>query len=289
MVTFQHWFLPVFSIENTELKSFFLSEIQQQYEGYLNTPLLWSGINAFDIEQFELTSHKTTVFSESSSKNLRLGKLVERFVSHELKQHSSIKVIVENLQIQKNQQTIGEIDCILKHENQLVHLEIVYKFYLYDPDTSDEINRWIGPNKRDSLSQKLNKLTNKQFPLLFHQATKKYLNLFDLDPHKITQKVLFKAQLFVPLGMLNNTFDMINNQCISGCYVRFEELTAFESFKFYIPSKRNWLCNVSANTRWISYQNFTIELQSFLAQKFAPLCWLKRPNGEMSKFFVVWW
>ena len=56
--------------------------------------------------------------------------------------------------------------------NQLIHLEVSYKFYLYDENLGKlESEKWIGPNKRDSLVQKTAKLKSKQLPILFHKET----------------------------------------------------------------------------------------------------------------------
>ena len=42
-------------------------------------------------------------------------------------------VLSENIQIQENvNQTIGELDCLFLDESQPIHLEIQFKFYLYD-------------------------------------------------------------------------------------------------------------------------------------------------------------
>ena len=131
-------------------------DLQLQYEGYLQTPFLWNGKGVFDFQQFSNKIPKTSSYSNETAQKLRLGKLVERFVSYELQQDSSIQIIAENIQIQQEKITIGELDCILFKNKTPIHLEIVYKFYLYDTTVGySEIERWIGPNRRDSLLQKL--------------------------------------------------------------------------------------------------------------------------------------
>jgi len=57
----------------------------------------------------------------------------------------------------------------LWENNKPIHLEIIYKFYLYDPSIGlTQLDHWIGPNRRDSLVKKLTKLKQKQLPLLYH-------------------------------------------------------------------------------------------------------------------------
>jgi len=91
-------------------------DIQLQYEGFLNTPLLWKSDTIFGLKQFELPNKKPTSFEGNIRKNLRLGKRVERFVENEFRNHKSISVLAENTQIQNGTLTVGELDFIIKHE-----------------------------------------------------------------------------------------------------------------------------------------------------------------------------
>ena len=79
-------------------------DIQLQYEGFLNTPLLWKSEAVFGLKQFEISITKPTTFEGIIQKKLRLGKRVERFVNEELKQQENIQILLENVQIQ-NQKT----------------------------------------------------------------------------------------------------------------------------------------------------------------------------------------
>lgn len=265
-------------------------DIQLQYEGFLNTPLLWKKNSVFGLTQFEISTEKTHQFNSSSKLEIRLGKRVEQFSFFSFEQDETINILSENIQIQDGKRTVGEIDCLLQKNEQPIHIEIVYKFYLYDKSVGKtEIEHWIGPNRRDSFFQKLTKLKDKQLPLLQNEHSKKYLDTLQLVPEQIKQNVYFKAQLFVPLNELNKTFPSINNKCISGFYIQYQELSQFDNCKFHIPTKVNWLQEVQKNTNWLNYLNFETQLQVFLSQQSAPLCWIKYPNGTIKKFFVVWW
>jgi len=265
-------------------------DIQLQYEGFLNTPLLWENDEIFELSQFEISTEKTHQFNSSAKPEIRLGKRVEQFSFFSFEQDKTINILSENIQIQDGKRTVGEIDCLLLKDEHPIHIEIVYKFYLYDKSIGNtEIEHWIGPNRRDSFFQKLTKLKDKQLPLLQNEHSKKYLENLQLVPEKINQNVYFKAQLFVPLSKLNKIFPLINNDCISGFYIYSQELSQFEDCKFHIPTKINWLQEVQKNTNWLNFTNFKTQLQVFLSQESAPLCWLKHPNGTTQKFFVVWW
>lgn len=116
--------------------------------------------------------------------NVRLGHIAERVVGQAIKVSENYEVLFENIQILEGKNTIGEIDFILREveTEQVIHLELAYKFYLYDPDISDTpIDNWIGPNRNDSLVEKLEKLKQKQFPLLHHPASKEVFEKVDVS------------------------------------------------------------------------------------------------------------
>ncbi|MCD8432622.1 DUF1853 family protein [Tenacibaculum finnmarkense genomovar ulcerans] len=274
-----------------------LKDLQLQYEGFLKTPFLWNGKGVFDLQQFEINATKTASFLVEITKIPRLGKLVERFVSFEFKQDKRLQIIAENIQIQQEKITLGELDCLLLKDKKPIHVEIIYKFYLYDISASNtEIERWIGPNKKDSLVQKLTKLKEKQLPLLYSKQCENYLKTLNLEAKNLEQQLYFKAQLFVPLNDFkqenhkeNIKFPLINNDCIIGFYVTLQQLNQFKDYKFYIPTKHNWLVQPHSNTNWLNFNDFITNLQPLLSQERAPLCWLKKSNGELLKFFVIWW
>ncbi|MEX1382947.1 DUF1853 family protein, partial [Lutibacter sp.] len=264
--------------------------IQSQYEGFFNTPQLWKNNDVFGLQQFELSKIKNTTFEGVLQKNQRLGKRVESFLSHQLKLDASIKILVENTQIQNKKITVGELDFLIETPKKRIHLEVIYKFYLFDASVGEtKLEHWIGPNRRDSLVSKLNKLKDKQLPLLYNPFTKPLLTKLNLKTEIIQQQVLFKAQLFIPFQTNNTEVKPLNNNCIKGFYIHFNELQQFNSCKFYIPSKINWLQEIQTQTKWQSFEQFVQTIEAFLNQKSAPLCWLKHPNGETEKFFVVWW
>ena len=262
---------------------------QLQFEGFLATEHLW--LNSLNnLEQFVLPKQNTIVIDFYNDKNLRFGKWVERLVSFQLSQYDEIEILAENIQIQDDKITLGEIDCILSYNNQPIHLEIIFKYYLYDKSVGNtEIERWIGPNRRDSFIQKVDKLSKKQLPLLHHPKTEPYLKELKLSSKTIKQQVYFKAQLFVPLSDFGNEFPVINNSCIQGFYIYFNDLQMFNDCKFYIPNKHDWLIIPHTNVNWLSYNRYVDVLKTYIDQKNAPLCWLKKRNGELFKFFVVWW
>lgn len=264
--------------------------LHQNFEGYLRTPLLWNNNALYGLKQCFLSDYVFCDFNEKVPENLRLGQLVERFVMHQIKYSTPpLRLLAANITIIDNKRTVGEIDALLMSENGPIHLEIAYKFYLYDPDFgNDELSHWIGPNRKDNLIQKLNKLKNRQLPLLYHSETQKVLDDLNLIPNDIEQLVLFKAQLFVPIDYQNDIFFKLNPKCVKGFYIKPDDLQQFKAFQFYIPEKTDWLMDVDENVKWINYDDFVINIKKWLDKHIAPLCWLNK-NGVFSKFFVIWW
>ena len=265
------------------------NEKNLQYKGFLNTPKLWGNAPVLGLQQINLPVVQATALSETDLPK-RLGHRVEQFVFEELKAINTCEIVATNLQIIEDKITLGEIDCLLQYEPTPIHLEIIYKFYLYDESVgTSAIEHWIGPNRKDSFIDKLTKLKQKQLPLLQHPFTQNCLTKIGVNTKSIKQQVYFKAQLFVPIKRLKQRFNIINNNCIAGFYVHYNQLSPFKNNTFYIPSKLDWLVTPHQKVTWLNFQEFEKSLSPYMLKKQAPMCWLKHPNGKMQKFFVVWW
>lgn len=266
-----------------------LNNLQRNFEGYLNTPILWSEDDIYGLEPYLLRHSAPKPFEEPLDLHLRLGKMVEQFVFHQLLADLSSNVLATNIQIQDGKRTIGELDAILTTETGPVHMEIIYKFYVYDPDEGEtEISHWIGPNRKDALDQKLSKLIEKQLPLLYHPKTKPLLERLGVNLCEIKQVVLFKAQLFLPLEFKKTVFHKLNPECVIGFYINRAQLHRFKNAQFFIPEKRDWIMDCHESVAWMDAVNFTTEVNMWLDKNRSPLCWVKE-GKSIQKFFVVWW
>jgi len=264
------------------------NDFQKQFIGFSKTPHLFkSEING--LVPYLESPYKTIVFNKAINPKIRLGLRVERFVSEELKLNPEIHILIENYQVQENKHTIGELDCLLLKNKSPVHIEIQFKYYLIDPRLGgSEINQCIGPMRRDTLNEKLSKLKNKQLPLLFARETKPLLDRLNLLASNFEQYIYFKAQLFTPYGTTMELKEL-NPNCIYGFYFNYAELSRFKDCKFYKPQKTDWLVDLSPNVDWLSYNGILPQLKQYELEKYAPLLWLKYPNGELTKCFVVPW
>jgi hypothetical protein len=264
---------------------------QLRYEGYLATSQLWINNEINDLHQFQLKEKtKNIEYNNSFINEKRIGKLIEYFVFHELKGIKKINLLKSNIQISSNKITIGEIDVLLNYLKRNIHLEIIFKFYLYDDKIeSTEINRWIGPNRSDSLLKKINKLKNKQLPILYNKYTLPILNELGIDVNSVIQKVYFKSQLFIPYNLRNKKFNIINNQCIKGYYHKENELKILEkNTLFYIPEKLDWLVEPNKHVKWLNKDEFMNEINLKIEYKGSQLCWTSL-NGDLNKIFVINW
>nr|WP_321226369.1 DUF1853 family protein [uncultured Psychroserpens sp.] len=269
--------------------NFSQQHLQALYQAYCKTHLLWQNADVNNLKQLEIPSDYDLLFLRKLERRLRLGQLAEQFVFNQLETCQTTKILAENIQIQKNKQTLGELDTLLVIDKQPIHLEIIYKFYVYDDRLGDlEIEKWIGPNRKDSLIEKLNKLQEKQLPLLYSQDCKSHLKQLELDHYSFNQNVLFKAQLFVPYQNKVD-FKLINKDCVCGFYINISQLETFQNHLFYIPSKLDWFLEPHEKVDWLEFSNFRSESKAFLDNNQSPLFWLKNETSELSKGFLVWW
>ena len=120
-----------------------------------------------------------------------LGKQAEYCFTHALNQSNRYQVIASTLQIQGEVATLGEIDYLIydRKKEQVCHIELACKFYLYDPTFKTQEARWIGPNRKDTLADKLRKLKQKQFPMLFASETEQVLMSLGITADSVVQQL----------------------------------------------------------------------------------------------------
>lgn len=219
------------------------------------------------------------------------GKRMEQLLKHAILASERYDVIAENIQIIENNLTIGELDFILHDlaQNRLIHLELAVKFYVYDPTLPEEMQRWIGPNRRDSLVRKLDKLKSHQFPLIYRPETQSTLQNLDLPDLPITQALCFKTMLFVPEGQQTFTPEVVSPNALSGTWIRYSDFHHLRGNSFYLPEKPEWICDLSSNKTWNDLEQVRVEIEDLISRKRSPMCWMKYPDGQTERFFVVWW
>jgi hypothetical protein len=262
-----------------------------RYQGYAATPPLWKGSSISQFKQIEIAHNVEIIENSIVFKNQRLGKLVEEFVFYQLQQLDAVTWICDTLQIQNGKRTVGEIDALYIDEGRPIHLEIVYKFYLYDSleNYNQPLAYWIGPNRKDSLLYKLDKLHSKQFPILYSEFTKTSLDTYNLDLKNIEQRLCFKAQLFLPYDGGEINLSPLNAICIAGFYIAFNKIEVFKNLKFYIPNKLDWLILPHQNVQWLDYATAIPCIKNEINKERSPLIWLKSKTEIPDKCFITFW
>ncbi len=261
----------------------------QRINSILNTSNLDSsitGLQTFNLSELNLPREPDFPLPN----NLRLGHLTERIVSELIKSSTNYKVLYENVQLIEDKITLGEIDFIIENEatNQRIHLELAYKFYLFDPSISSElINNWIAPNKNNSLQGMLKKLKRKQFPLLYHPAAQAKLNTIEIN--ELSQAVCLMANLFIPYAYKAN-FEPAYQKAIKGYYLNMDSLISLDNSEksYYVPSKKEWGMEPAGNENWTDFNDIEKDIRANMKEERAVLCWQKCDNSY-SAFFIVWW
>lgn len=273
-----------------------MNNLHTQFLGYMNTPSLFKELHG--LKQFTLDINEITNFDLTKleiTKKLTLGSRVERFLEFYINQSKNYELIKNNIQIIKNKHTFGELDFIIydKKEEKYIHIEHVYKFYLYDDSIENEIDRYIGPNKNDTFVKKLAKLKNKQLPLLYKDETKEYLD--DIDLNSFEQKICFKGKIYLPFHLVNQNknIPIIDNACVQGFYLKREEFITqkrFRSLEYILPDKFDWVSDPDTNETWVSFDEIIEEIDLILSREKSPLVWLLDiENNTTKSFFVTWW
>ena len=96
----------------------------------------------------------------------QVGRYFETLVSYWLRHIRRLEIVSESQTIFDGNRSIGEIDFIFYDEQRrLTHWEVAVKFYLHLSNADLATCPFIGPNARDTLDRKIQKLLQHQLPL----------------------------------------------------------------------------------------------------------------------------
>ena len=209
----------------------------------------------------------------------RLGIYFEALFAFWVKQGKQDKVhsfdmVIKNHQINDGKTTIGELDFLLmNHEEVYTHVETAVKFYLLNTNVNDTIEKnknwssWIGPNARDRLDIKLQKLIEHQLPLLNNVDVKKDATLNKTINKKIRSKHFLCGRFYLPIDSLQQLAELplrndlphnANSKALTGVWLsKSQWLRSSLSSYHWIPLKKTeWMTGVSMSerkTRQVSY------------------------------------
>jgi len=244
---------------------------------------------------FELPKNSNVPFTEEIPPSLVLGKRAERFFDFAIKQSSRYQMKAQNLQVIHEKKTLGEFDFFVEdlEKRSSLHIELVYKFYLFDPSVSqeEELKCWIGPNRKDSFLRKINRLKTHQLPLLFRKESEEILQQQQINSRKLKQKVCFKANLFVPKAFIKTIYELINPNAIVGYWMHLHEFTKeeFGEDSYFSPQKKDWPVHPKHQEKWKEYESILQEINYLFKHQKAAFIWRKKADNSLERFFVVWW
>ncbi len=124
-----------------------------------------------------------------------VGDYFENLIAFWLSKRADIEHILQRKVVMEDNRTIGEFDFLFHHRRlkQSYHWEVAVKFYLYFESEKDVI--FYGPNSRDQLSIKSEKMLNQQIMLSKKSAAKKIINHY---PTALLPQIVLKGYLFYP-------------------------------------------------------------------------------------------
>lgn len=264
---------------------------KKQFFGFLDTPPLWTneqfGIRQFNFPEIDLTGFEPQPIPQ----RIRLGHQMEHVFKQLVEKSARYDVLLYNLPIKQGKRTIGEIDFVVRdtQTEQLLHIELTFKFYIIDTDITEPIHQLMGPNKRDMFFTKMEKIRQRQFPLLHSSEGSDALKLKGIDNRKIEHQCCFKAQLFVPFTNPSVHIRPLNKACIQGYWLKFDDFNTeeFQRHSYYIPFKSEWVVSPHEEVRWQSHFEILMDINLRLIKKNAPMVWMHKSDGVFEKFFVL--
>lgn len=216
---------------------------------------------------------------ESLIKNKRLGYYFEALMHAFFEWSPHFKIVLANHQVIRKKQTLGELDFILKYGKKIFHLELAIKYYLQDGDAL-EFKKWLGPNARDNLALKIEKLKNHQL-LLTHEIEE----LKEVPSHALIAGQFYQRSVSPP-WQNKNTFRK--------SYFKLSEVEVDTFGKdvvaFYLLTKPHWLSHTVVEDETLMLKGGKAELlhkakESF-AQKKAVHVGLRYKKGYTSIMIV---
>ena len=268
----------------------YICKMSKSYEGFLQSNLLWKDTE-FGLEQFVIEYGKLD-FSRlwPVPKKLRLGHQVEHIYLQLLKASNKYKVLAHSIQLIEYKRTLGELDFIIKslETDEIIHIELAYKFYLLDPSMDGIVEGLVGPNRGDAFTYKLDKTKHKQMPLLYSDAAKDRLKI---NVDKVKQKVAFYGEIFTPYGMESQDLASLESNCIKGYYMSLDKFLKedFSLFKFHFPTKSEWIHIPYIDVKWMNYESAVEMIKERHAIYRSPMLWVDRGDGSIDKLFVTHW
>lgn len=257
--------------------------------GFLDSPSLFAealpdGTRVFHAEGVGAVPDDFSVGEDGA---MRLGHMAERYFAAWLEAHPRYERRVQNLQVISDGQTLGEIDFIVDdlRAGETLHIELAYKIYVLR--ITDEDAEWVGPNGKDSLHGKLQKLRSRQFPLASHPVCRKALSALGIAPEALQSAACIKGQLYVPRGYRGPLPDGLNPEAVAGAMMTRAEFESrdFGHVDFLVPSGADRMVHPrGANAEWTDK---AAAVRTLSQSDRAAMTWVRDAEGGFERLVVV--
>lgn len=264
---------------------------KDQYKGFSNTiaPRFWRDKH---IDQFPFPVSDKPVHNLSVPKNTVLGKRAEAFFAAMILHSSKYRLLASQIQLISAGVTQGEIDFVVEEVTckKVIHIELAYKFYLLDPRVSNELAKWVGPNKRDTLERKWMKLLNHQFPKISSSAAVHVLRDHEWANQPIHQSLCMPMQLFLPFGESKSAMGELAGS-YAGRWISFSDFCRelWNENRFFIPEKEDWFVNPVNCEIWFSKAEIMPALEKHTRSLRSPMVWVKFKEALPTRMFITFW
>ncbi|MDX1633804.1 MAG: DUF1853 family protein [Marinobacter sp.] len=223
----------------------------------------------------------------------RLGHYFERLYAYLLEQLLGWPVLLQNQPVRDTRgRTLGELDFIVCNPVTAAaeHHELAVKYYLGLPEP-DRV-RWYGPNARDRLDLKRDRLLNHQSRMTERPETLSLLAAQDLAG-PLTARIVMPGNLFYPLQPpCPRAPDWVNPHHERGYWLALSELPGLDHDHWVPLHKPDWLgpfqCRQPPCPQAVAdqLQRIARDRTAGLFARMAP-----RPDGqgydEKDRYFVV--
>jgi len=139
----------------------------------------------------------------AAAKSQRLGLYFERLWQFFLREDTEVELLANNLPVRDGGRTLGEFDCLYfcRRRRLHIHLELAVKYYLGYGSTppgaaASNTRQWLGPNNRDRLDIKIERLLGHQIRL--SESPHAQPSLRELGIDTLSREVEVKGYLFQP-------------------------------------------------------------------------------------------
>lgn len=210
----------------------------------------------------------------------RLGVYFEDLVAYYLSQRPGARIsnLRRNLALRqpipgnKGVETVGELDFLFEQGGRIQHLEVAVKFYLGVGKA--ENRRWLGPNSKDRLDIKWQRMVSHQLPLAQHFGHQ------ELDSHYWLKGILFEPWRCRTTGQTTRQFDWLHLRDAQ------EYLRRHEGPWQWL-TKRRWLSAYHADQGGIEPQQLLDQLKQHFAQATYGIMLANSSTDVQHRCFVV--